>query len=178
MALKSTIFKAALQIADLDRSYYHDHDLILARHPSENDLRMMARLATFILHAGDNLQFGKGVSSREEADLWARNSEGEIELWIELGQVDEKRIRHACSRAHQVYVYTYQNRASEIWWRQMATTTAGLDNLHVVRLAEADCRDMTSLVKRNMRLQCTVQESQLWLADGEHSVVVTVERLR
>ncbi len=51
MALKSTIFKANLQIADIDHGYYADHALTLARHPSETDERMMVRLVALALHA-------------------------------------------------------------------------------------------------------------------------------
>ncbi|TAL80942.1 MAG: hypothetical protein EPN77_19160, partial [Candidimonas sp.] len=51
MALKSTIFKAALQIADIDHGYYADHALTLARHPSETDERMMIRLVALALQA-------------------------------------------------------------------------------------------------------------------------------
>ena len=44
MALKATIYKADLQIADMDRHVYGDHALTIARHPSETDERMMARV--------------------------------------------------------------------------------------------------------------------------------------
>ncbi len=35
MALKATIYKAELQISDIDRGYYATHQLTLAQHPSE-----------------------------------------------------------------------------------------------------------------------------------------------
>ena len=49
MALKSTIYKVNLSIADIDNSYYADHALTLARHPSETDERMMVRLVALAL---------------------------------------------------------------------------------------------------------------------------------
>ena len=61
MATGATIFKAELQIADLDRNYYQDHALTLARHPSETDERMMVRLLAFALHAHEELSFGNGL---------------------------------------------------------------------------------------------------------------------
>ena len=64
MALKSTIFKAELQLADLDRSHFGDYSLTIARHPSETDERMMVRLLAFALHASDSLAFGRGCPPR------------------------------------------------------------------------------------------------------------------
>src|SRR5476651_2124506 len=99
MALKATIFKADLQIADMDRGYYRDHALTLARHPSETDERMMVRLLAFALNADENLAFGKGLSAEDEPALWLRDLTGAIGLWIEVGLPDEKAVRKACGRA-------------------------------------------------------------------------------
>ncbi|MDH3454601.1 MAG: YaeQ family protein, partial [Desulfuromonadales bacterium] len=66
MALSSTIFKANLQISDMDRHYYDEHQLTLARHPSETDERMMVRLLAFALHADEHLCFTKGLCDDEE----------------------------------------------------------------------------------------------------------------
>ena len=104
MALKATVHKAHLQIADMDRHYYQDHSLTLAQHPSETDDRLMVRLLAFALNADEHLQFGKGLSDEEEPDAWIADLTGNLDLWIELGQPDEKRIRKACSRAKQVVV--------------------------------------------------------------------------
>ena len=55
MALKSTIYKADIQIADMDRHYYQNHALTIARHPSETDERMMVRVLAFVLNAHEAL---------------------------------------------------------------------------------------------------------------------------
>ena len=114
MALKATIFKADLQIADMDRNYYQDHALTLARHPSETDERMMVRLLAFAIHADEALTFTKGLFDTEEPDLWQKDLTGAIQLWIEVGQPDEKRILKACGRSEQVIVYSY-GATSHIW---------------------------------------------------------------
>jgi hypothetical protein len=105
MALKSTIFKIDLQIADMDRGYYADHALTIARHPSETDERMMARVLAFALFAAEDLSFGNGLSTNDEPDLWRRDLTGEVLLWVDVGQPDEKLIRKACHRARQVVVW-------------------------------------------------------------------------
>ena len=107
MALKSTIFKASLQIADIDQGYYADHALTLARHPSETDERMMIRLVALALQAhklqsvcaGDGtLAFGEGMSDPDEPDAWLRDFTGRTRLWIEVGQPEDKPLLKPAAR--------------------------------------------------------------------------------
>jgi uncharacterized protein YaeQ len=172
MALKATIFKAELQIADMDRNYYHEHALTVARHPSETDERMMVRLLAFALHASEMLSFGKGLSTDDEPDLWQRDLTGAIELWIDVGQPDEKRIRRACGRARQVYVYSYGGHGAAIWWDQIASKLDRSKNLTVVSVPAAASQALGKLARRNMQLNCTIQDRQVWLADAQDRVQV------
>src|SRR3954463_16368372 len=98
MAIKSTVFKVALNIADMNRNYYQDHALTIARHPSETDLRMIVRIVAFALNAHERLQFTKGLADVDEPDLWQLALTGDVEHWIDLGQPLEKRIRQSCSK--------------------------------------------------------------------------------
>lgn len=168
MALKSTIFKAELQIADLDRNYYQTHALTVARHPSETDERMMVRVLAFAMHAGPTLTFGKGLSSDDEPDLWMKDLTGAIDLWIEVGLPDERRIRRACGRARRVVVVTYGGRAADVWWLLNQAALARQDNLAVINLSPDDSQTLAALAERGMQLQCTVQEGEFWLiVDGK-----------
>ncbi len=174
MALKATIFKADLQIADMDRNYYQPHILTMARHPSETDERMMVRLLAFALHADEALSFTKGLSSDDEPDLWLKNLSDEIDLWIDIGQPDEKRIRKACGRAKQVAVYCYSSRSAAIWWEQNSSKLQRFDNLRVVNIQNDTSKLLANLAQRNMQLQCTIQDGQVWLADDAESVEVSL----
>lgn len=169
MALKATIFKADLQIADMDRHYYADHALTIARHPSETDERMMVRLLAFALHAHEALSFGKGLSTDDEPDLWQKDLTGAIDLWIEVGQPDEKRLLKACGRAVQVVVYSY-NSASHIWWNQTAGKVERARNLRVLKLSADASAALGRLAQRTMQLQCTIQDGQVWMSSGDQSV--------
>ncbi len=160
MAIKATVFKAALQIADMDRHYYADHALTLARHPSETDERMMVRLLAFALYAGEALAFGKGISSDDEPDLWQKDLTGAIELWIAVGLPDERAIRKACGRAARVVVVSY-GRAAPIWWNENRDRLQRLDNLTVLNLAGETTQALAALASRTMRLQCTLQEGHI-----------------
>jgi uncharacterized protein YaeQ len=172
MAIKSTIFKANLQIADMERHYYQDHALTLARHPSENDERMMVRLLAFALHAHEHLEFGQGMTDENEADLWLKDLTGSIKLWIDVGTPDEKLIRKACGRAEQVVVYCYGGRVAEMWYAQNSAQFERQKNLTIINLPQDSTRAIAALAQRNMQLQCTIQDGQVWLSDGKESVMV------
>ncbi len=174
MALKATIFKASVQVSDMDRNYYATHVLTLARHPSETDERMMARLLAFALHADERLEFGKGVSDEDEPALWLRDLTGAIQLWIEVGQPDEKRLRKACGRAAQVVVYSYGGPAAEKWRAEIAATAARTRNLSIRTIPRDASQAMAKLAQRGMDLSYTVQEGQVWVSAGQDTVQVAV----
>ena len=173
MALKSTIHKAELQLADLDRAHFGDYALTIARHPSETDERMMVRLLAFALNASGTLAFGRGLSAEGEADLQDLDATGSIERWIDVGLPDEKAIRRACNRARHVVVLSYGGRAADIWWQQTAGKVSGQKNLRVLSLSQADSLALTGLAQRNMRLQCTIQDGVVWLGSDDRHVEMT-----
>lgn len=167
MALKATIFRAELQVSDLDRGYFASHALTLARHPSETDERMMVRLLAFALNADEALEFGRGLSSEDEADLQLRDLTGAIALWIDVGLPDERDLRKACGRARQVKVYAY-GRGAGLWRSQNREAHARMANLEVVEIAPEVSQRMAAWVDRGMRLDVTVQEGDAWIAcDGD-----------
>lgn len=179
MALKSTIYKADLQIADMDRHYYADHALTIALHPSETDERMMVRLAAFAMFASERLEFCKGLSDVDEPDLWETDLTGAIVQWIDVGQPDERRILKAAGRSEQVRVIAYGGRASEIWWKPIEPRVARVRNLTVLNLHEGSAAALCALAQRTMRIQCTIQEGQMWLGDGvSDPVLVEWDRWR
>lgn len=175
MALKATVFKANLQIADMERHYYQDHALTIAQHPSETDERMMVRLLAFALHAGEYLEFGQGMTDDDEADIWRRDLTGAIELWIDVGMPDERLIRKACGRANQVIVYCYGGRTAEMWFEQNKSLFQRQKNLQIINLPVESTTALADLTQRTMSLQCTIQDGQVWISDGEASVQVERE---
>ena len=173
MVISSTIFKVALSVADMDRHYYNDHNLTLARHPSETDERLMVRLLAFALNASDALAFTKGISTDDEPDLWEKNLTNEVEHWIELGQPDEKRIRQACGRAKRVSVYCYSGHGAEIWWSQLQSKLDRFGNLSVINLSKDECAPLADLVNRNMQLSATIQDQQLIVSGNDQMFEIT-----
>ena len=176
MALKSTICKATLQVADMDRHYYADHALTIARHPSETDERMMIRCLAFALNAGDALAFGKGLSDADEPDLWQRDLTGAIQLWIEVGQPDEKRILRACGRADRVLVYAYSH-STPLWWKPLAAKLERARNLTVIAIPGPVAAALAKLASRAMDLQCTIHEGEIWKRNEQAAVKVELSTL-
>jgi uncharacterized protein YaeQ len=177
MALKSTICKALLSIADIDRGYYRDHTLTLARHPSETDERMMVRLLAFALYADDALEFGRGLSTDDEPDLWRRDLTGTILQWIDVGLPDERGVRKACGRAREVRILAYGGRAATLWWQANREALARQERLAISEVTLDASRALAQMAERSMQLQVTIQEGHVLVADGTVSVPVElVER--
>ncbi|SDV49045.1 YaeQ family protein [Chitinasiproducens palmae] len=177
MALKSIIYKAELQIADMDRHYYADHALTIARHPSETDERMMIRLAMFAMFASDTLTLTKGLDDVDEPDLWDRDLTGRIERWIDLGQPDERRLARAAGRADQVVAIAYRN--AKVWWAGVQNKVQRLGNLTVLSIDEGVAPELARMASRTMRLQVTRQDDQIWIGSTESDpVAVTWQVLK
>ena len=176
MALKATVFKVDLQIADMDRNYYQNHALIIARHASETDERMMVRVLAFAMYANDALAFGKGIAADDEPTLWEKDLTGTIARWIEVGQPDEREIRKASGRARQVVIVTY-GRSAEPWWEQNRDKLQRISNLTVLRLPTATTQSLAALANRNMQLQCSIQERLIWMTAEGGAVQVEPEVL-
>ena len=178
MASSAIIYKAVLQIADMDRQYYQDHALTLARHPSETVERMMVRVLAFALHADEALSFGRGVGAEDEPALWQRDVTGTIDRWIEIGQPCEKTLRQACGRAKRVIVYAYGARSAEVWWANQSSSLDRLKNLTVTLLPMESVRALTGMTRPSMQLQCTIQDGHIWVADGAQTLHLELQRLK
>ena len=181
MALKATIFKAQLQVADMDRQHYADHAVTLARHPSETDERMMVRLLAYALNvpvdgANGTLDIAKGLWDPDEPELWHKDLTGQIVHWIDVGQPDERRLMKASGRAERVTVLGY-SASVPIWWSSIATKITRARNIAVWQIAASESQALAELAERSMQLQVTVQDGTVWISNGMRSVEITPVRL-
>lgn len=170
MALKSTIYKADLNVSDMDRNHFGQYSLTIARHPSETDERVMVRLLAFACNASEALAFGRGISTDDEPALWEKDLTGAIELWIDVGLPDEKLLRKACGRSARVMLYTYGGKIADIWYGENKSKLAMLKNLGIVNLPVEATQQLAALAQRTMNLQCTIQEGQVWFSAGEETL--------
>ena len=178
MALKATIFKVELSVADIDRGYYADHSLTIARHPSETDERMMVRVLAFALFAHERLEFGRGLSSEGEPDLVQLDLTGAIERWIDVGLPDEREVRKACGRAREVDVIAYGSRAVNLWWEGARGKLEGQDRLEVRELTPEATQALAAMAARTMRLQVTIQHGNLSITDHQTALETELRVLK
>lgn len=181
MALKATIYKANLQIADMDRQVYVDHAVTIARHPSETDERMMIRLLALALNLPANtdhgaLELAKDLWEVDEPALWQKDLTGQIVQWIDVGQPDDKRLIRASGRAEQVSAYSFAA-STPIWWSGIATKLTRAPNIAVWQIDSGQSQALAGLAQRGMQLQLSVQDGTCWLSDGQQSIEITPLRL-
>ncbi|MGV3525514.1 MAG: YaeQ family protein [Candidatus Sericytochromatia bacterium] len=173
MAPKATIYKAELQVSDLDRHYYASHSLTLAQHPSETEERVLIRLLAFAIFADERLVFTRGLSTTEEPDIWQHSLSGEIERWIEVGQPDARRLSKACGRADAVAVLSYGGSSAEHWWKKTAPELTRFDNLTVLNLPLEATRALAGWAARQLDVQCLIEGGQVWLSQDSRSLEIT-----
>jgi uncharacterized protein YaeQ len=181
VALKSIIYKAQLQIADMDRGVYADHGLTLALHPSETEERLLIRLLAFALYVPQDdhrgmLEPARGLSDADQPDLWQHDLSNQLVQWIELGQPDERRLAKACGRAERVVVFSY-SAATPVWWAGIANKVARLSNLTVWQITTEQSKALAAMAKRGMQWQVTVQDGTVWVNDGGESLEITPQAL-
>lgn len=176
MAIKPTVFKVNLQIADMDRHYYEEHLLTIAQHPSETDERMMIRILAFALNANDNLTFAEAITDTNQADIWDRDLNEQIALWICVGLPDEKVIRKAVSRATNVIIYTYGGRVANMWWEKLKLND--YKNLKVVNLEPEDTRQLAAFAARGMKLNINIQEGDITVSDDSRYININPQTLK
>ncbi len=169
MALKATIYKADLNIANMDTHQYSDHQLTLALHPSETIERLMVRIAAFARFADDQLEFTKDLFETNEPALWQKDLTGQLEKWIEVGCPDEDKVKKVSSRCKQVAIIAYGSQVSD-WWKKNSKIKT-LDNVEVWQISEASTEALQALCERTMQLQLNVMDGE-WTLIGNHAQAV------
>ena len=176
MALNATIHKAHLQIADMDRNVYGEHNLTLARQPSETDERMMIRLLAFALNVpaddlNGKLELSKGLSDVDEPEIWERDLTGEILHWIDLGQPDERRLQKAHGRAGRVSVYGFAS-STPVWWAGIENKLTRQPRLAVWQIPATQSQALAALAERSMQLQINVQDGGIYVTTDKASLEI------
>lgn len=173
MALKATIYKVKLQLADMDKHVYTDLSLQLALHPSENHIRLLARILAYGLNTVEDLEFTRGLSVADEPALWQKDLTGDVELWIELGCPSMDKLKKASHSAKQVLVYGYAG-DSQVWWSKNKDKIAQYKNVSVFQMDPTAMQDMSQHIDRQWEVSLSVSEGQCLLASDSHSQTIDV----
>ena len=162
MALKPTIYKMTIDLSDLERSKYQTLNLTVAQHPSESVERMMARVLAYCIDSHEQLEFTKGISATDEPDLWQYTLDGQLCLWIEIGEPSFDRIKKSVRAAKNVKIYSL-NTKSDVWWGQLEKKLMNL-HLWVYRLQWAEVQALAALVQRTMKFSITITDNSAYVA--------------
>ena len=162
MALKPTIYKFTIALSDLDRNYYDSLNLTLAKHPSETSERMMVRLLAFCINAQDSLKFTQGLCAVDEPDLWAHSLDGQIDLWIDVGEPAADRIKKAKRRAQALKIYSFNSKSST-WWSQSSKQFNELD-VSVFQFQWEQIQALAAFLQRTMDWSITLSGDSAYIA--------------
>ena len=176
MALKPTIYKFKVSLTDLDREVYDSLNLTLACHPSETHERMMVRVMAYCLNTRPGLEFCKGLSDTEEADLWAHGLDGALSLWIDVGEPTIERLKKVSRLAPDVRLYCFNTKAPT-WWELSHAEIAKLP-LSVYRLDWQGISTLASYVERTMDFAVTVSEGSLFVSTAKGDCALELTRLQ
>lgn len=175
MALPSTIYKAAIQLSDIDRGVYESLQATVAKHPSETDERLVARLLAWAIFNEPELAFTKGLCVADEPDIWMKGPDGRVRFWVEVGLPEADRIIKASRHAERVALLAC-GRALSSWSQQHLPKVAGLSNLTVVSLDQAFINTLAGRLERSITWSMTITEGMVYLeVDGvTHETAIQV----
>lgn len=169
MARGSTVYRAFLELAHVDRAQYARLDLTVARHPSETAERMLVRILAYAIRYEEGLCFGRGLSTPNEADLWSRDAEGRLRQWVEVGQPQRGRLLKAARRAEGVSVFAF-GRGVEAWREAQLAGFDAPDNLAVCRIRDEFVEELSAGLLRKIEWSVTINEGVLYLDDGTRTL--------
>ena len=176
MAIKPTIYKLKISLSDLNRDIYDSLNLTIARHPSETMERMMVRVLAYCLNTRDQLIFCKGLSDNDEPDLWAHSLDGNLELWIDVGEPASDRVKKSSRVAGKMRVYCFNNKAPT-WWQQNRDQLSQL-TVDVYRFDWEQVQALAAISDRGMDFSVTLSGDSVYVASELGECELTLETLQ
>ena len=177
MAENATIYRFTIDLTDLDRNVYEKLSVHVALHPSETLERMAMRVLAYCLNYDEQLSFTKGLSSDSEPDLWHKSYSDEIELWLELGLPDAKRIKKACSQSKQVKLYAYGGQGVNNWWDSIKKDVCKQGNITIYRFDLEPVENFAKGIARTTSLSCMIQDGSINLSWADQMQDITISEI-
>lgn len=176
MAIKPTIYKAQISLANLDSNLYESLSLTIAQHPSETHERMMTRVLAYCFNVQEFLSFTKGLSAPDEPDIWAKTLDDQISLWCDVGEPANDRLKKASGRSKEVKVYSF-NSKSDVWWSKGQSDFSKL-KVSFYRFPWESIQALALLVERTMDLSITITDNSALIVSDSGSCDVDCEVLQ
>jgi uncharacterized protein YaeQ len=176
VALGATIYNFNLELADTDRHVYESLSLRVARHPSESDEHLVARLLAYLLEFTEGIEFSRGVSDPGEPAIAVRDLTGAIAVWIDIGVPDAARLHKASKTARRVAVYTHKDPAQ--WLKQLVGEKIHqADALELYAIDQTLVDGLVARLDRRVRFSLSVTDRELYLSIGTDNLEGAVLRL-
>jgi uncharacterized protein YaeQ len=174
MALPSKVYKASIQLSDVDRGVYETLQTTAAQHPSETEERLVARLLAYAIFHEPELTFTKGISATDEPDLWVKRGDDRVRLWGEVGLPEPDRIIKASRHSERVALLAC-GRTLAIWDQQQLPKLEKLANLTVISLDQALLTSLATRLERTITWSITITEGMLYLTIGEETLESAIQ---
>lgn len=176
MALSATIYNFDVELADTDRHVYETVALRAARHPSESEEYLVARVLAYLLEYEDGIEFSRGVSDPEEPAIAIRDLTGTMSAWIDIGTPDAARLHKASKAARRVAVYTHKDPAQFL--RQLeGEKIHRADALELYAIDRALVAALVSRLERRVAFSVSVTDRELFVSIGQDTLTGSVVRL-
>lgn len=168
MALPSTIYRAKIQLSDVDRGVYESLQATVARHPSETEERLVSRLLAYTIFFETELAFTKGISAGDEPDLWLKGPDDRVLLWVEVGLPEPDRLVKASRHSARVAVIAC-GRALPNWEQQHLPKLEGIPNLSVISFDQSFINQLASRLDRSINWSVTISDGTLYIDSGDET---------
>ena len=171
------LYRFQIELSDIDRGLYQTLDLRLAQHPSETETYLLTRMCAFVLSYEEGLEYTpEGLHDPDTPAIWSKNRQGNIDLWIEIGNPSARRLHKATKVAKQVCVYTYKNpkvlvdevKANEIF---------KVETIKFYALPINFLNSLEKMLEKNNRWSIVVQDSQLTVTVKEESFLAAIDKI-
>jgi len=176
MALQATIYNFDIELADSDRGVYESLALRVARHPSESEEYLIARVLAYLLEFANGIAFSRGISDPDDPAVAVRDLTGAIHTWIDVGTPDAARLHKASKASTRVVVYTHKDP------RQFLNRLAGekihqADRLELYAIDRALVSALVARLDRRVAFSVSIADSELYVAIGSENLHGAVVRL-
>lgn len=163
VALSSTVFVFEIDLADSDRGVYESLSLRVARHPSESDEFLVARVLAYCLEYTDGIEFSRGLSDADEPPVAVRDLTGRMQVWIDVGTPSADRLHRASKAVPRVVVYVHKN--AEQWLEALrGARIHDAERLQIRQLDRSLIAALSASLDRRLSLTISVAGGEIFVA--------------
>src|SRR5688572_16205284 len=176
MALSSTVFTFDIDLSDADRGVYETLALRVARHPSEADEFLIARVLAYCLEYREGIAFSRGgLSDAEDPPIAIADLTGKMEAWIDVGTPSADRLHRAAKSTPRVAVYVHKDAAQ--WLSGIAAAKIHrAEELEIYRIDPSLIQPLVAVLDRRMSFAMSIAGGEIYVSLADRTISGTVSR--